>query len=100
MLLNPPRPLPPPTLPLHPPRLILTNQTSYEQMKGDSLWYLASVPHNVYPFSKGLRNNVYGFCCGRGASAKVNLDGLPVISELQRRGETPVWYDNRHCSLC
>ncbi|KAG7968730.1 hypothetical protein I3843_08G169200 [Carya illinoinensis] len=63
--------------------LILTNQTTYELVRRRRIPYLRSIPERVYPFSKGICKNLYGFCCVR--SSIYSMEPLPTPQEIEEK---------------
>lgn len=64
---------------------VLTNQTSREFFDRSTLPYLADVPDNVHPFSKGAIMNLYLFCMQRHPE-QYQLPSKQEMLELSRTG--------------
>lgn len=71
-----------------------TNQTSWEFFNGSSLPYLADVPDNVHPFSKGPLVNLYLFCLQKHPEQYQ----LPSKQELFELSSMETIWENKHYS--
>ncbi|XVF59869.1 hypothetical protein PTKIN_Ptkin07bG0310300 [Pterospermum kingtungense] len=78
--------------------LILTNQTTYELVRRRRITYLRGIPERVYPFSKGVRRNLYDFCCVR--SSIYSLEPLPSAQELEEKLRPYTCLDVLTCRCC
>ncbi|KAG8478131.1 hypothetical protein CXB51_027944 [Gossypium anomalum] len=78
--------------------LILTNQTTYELVRRRRIPYLRGIPERVYPFSKGVRHNLYDFCCG--GSNIYSLEPLPSAQELEEKSRPYTCLDVLTCRCC
>lgn len=65
--------------------LVLTNQTTYETTRRTRISYLRHVPEKVHPFSKGLWQNIYSFCCTP-STVYPNYE-LPQSDELEKMAQ-------------
>jgi len=61
--------------------LILTNQTTWEMTRRKRIPYLRELPERVHPFSRGLKANVYSFCCA--PRTEYPIYSLPSPDELE-----------------
>mmetsp|Transcript_4764 Transcript_4764/g.30144 ORF Transcript_4764/g.30144 Transcript_4764/m.30144 type:complete len:339 (+) Transcript_4764:996-2012(+) len=73
---------------------VLTNQTSREFFDRSTLPYLADVPDNVHPFSKGAIMNLYLFCMQRHPEHYQ----LPSRQEMLELGRTDTLWENKFYS--
>ncbi|XP_041019728.1 protein S-acyltransferase 10-like isoform X1 [Juglans microcarpa x Juglans regia] len=78
--------------------LILTNQTTYELVRRRRIPYLRGIPERVYPFSKGICRNLYGFCCVR--SSIFIKESLPTPQEIEEKSRPYTCYDVVTCRCC
>ncbi|KAI4381813.1 hypothetical protein MLD38_007851 [Melastoma candidum] len=78
--------------------LILTNQTTYELVRRRRIPYLRGVPDKVYPFSKGICQNLYKFCCARGG--EYYMEQMPTQLELGELARPYTCLDLLTCRCC
>jgi palmitoyltransferase len=81
--------------------LIMTNQTTFEQLKdrspGPELWYLHGMPLTALPFSHGTWNNIVDFFT-LNPRLDDRQDRQDVMQQQYAKDET--WWDNRHYNCC
>ena len=81
--------------------LIMTNQTTFEQLKdrspGPELWYLHGMPLTALPFSHGTWNNIVDFFT-LNPRLDDRQDRQDVMQQHYAKDET--WWDNRHYNCC
>lgn len=77
--------------------LALTNQTTYELVRRRRIPYMRGIPERVYPFSKGIRSNLYNFCCAPNGVYK--LEPLPTAQELEEKN-IPLKFSDVLCCRC
>ncbi|KAJ8771032.1 hypothetical protein K2173_023357 [Erythroxylum novogranatense] len=78
--------------------LILTNQTTYELVRRRRIPYLRGIPERVFPFSKGVCQNIYNFCCGQ--INLYNLERLPTALEIEEKSRPYTCLDFLTCRCC
>ncbi|KAK8472101.1 hypothetical protein PHAVU_002G112900 [Phaseolus vulgaris] len=78
--------------------LILTNQTTFELVRRRRIHYLRGIPERVHPFSRGVRRNLYYFCCAR--SAVYRFEPLPTPQEIEERARSYTCSDALTCRCC
>ncbi|XP_010550494.1 PREDICTED: protein S-acyltransferase 10 [Tarenaya hassleriana] len=80
--------------------LILTNQTTYELVRRRRIPYLRNIPERVHPFSRGIRTNLYNFCCGHRHHRRYYLEPLPTAYELEEKSRSYTCFDLLKCRCC
>jgi palmitoyltransferase len=74
----------------------VTNQTTWEVSKRDTISYLEGVPPNVHPFDRGWRTNLEAFCCKPPPKKHV----MKSMTELREWSVTETMWDNRYYVCC
>ncbi|KAG4988060.1 hypothetical protein JHK84_030629 [Glycine max] len=78
--------------------LILTNQTTFELVRRRRIHYLRGIPERVHPFSRGVRRNLYNFCCTR--STIYGVEPLPTPEEIEEKSRPYTCLDAVTCRCC
>ncbi|KAK8916342.1 putative S-acyltransferase [Platanthera zijinensis] len=78
--------------------LVLTNQTTYELVRRRRISYLRGIPERVRPFSRGVRRNLYNFCCS--SDSIYSLEAVPSLEELEDRSQRYACTDVLTCRCC
>ncbi|CAI0392748.1 unnamed protein product [Linum tenue] len=78
--------------------LILTNQTTFELVRRRRIPYLRGIPERVYPFSKGVCSNLYGFCCA--PRSLYSLERMPSRVEMEEKSRPYTCLDILTCRCC
>ncbi|XP_021747755.1 protein S-acyltransferase 10-like [Chenopodium quinoa] len=78
--------------------LALTNQTTYELVRRRRIPYMRAIPERVYPFSNGMCQNFYNFCCAQ--ISIYNLERLPTARDLEVKSQSLACSDILCCRCC
>ncbi|KAK7406883.1 hypothetical protein VNO78_08518 [Psophocarpus tetragonolobus] len=78
--------------------LILTNQTTFELVRRRRIHYLRGIPERVHPFSRGVRRNLYNFCCARNTIYR--FEPLPTSEEIEEKSRPYTCSDVVTCRCC